>query len=55
MVEGFNSGVDFHCFVAALLFNKEKVDKKDPLRTPTKTLNFGRVNHLSRNKTHSIQ
>lgn len=41
MVEGFNSGVDFHCFVAALLFNKEKVDKKDPLRTPTKTLNFG--------------
>lgn len=41
MVEGFNSGVDFHCFVAALLFNKEKVEKKDPLRTPTKTLNFG--------------
>lgn len=41
MVRGFNSGIDFHCFVAALLFNRERVDKKDPIRTPTKTLNFG--------------
>jgi len=41
MIKGFNSGVDFHCFVAAMLFNKEKVEKKDPIRTPTKELNFG--------------
>lgn len=41
MVHGFNSGVDFHCFVAAMLFGKEKVDKKDPLRQPTKAINFG--------------
>lgn len=41
MVKGFNSGMDFHCFVAALIFNKEKVEKKDPLRTPTKKINFG--------------
>lgn len=41
MVDGFNSGVDFHCFVVGLLFNKKNVDKKDPLRQPVKTLNFG--------------
>lgn len=41
MVEGFNSGVDFHCFVAALVFNREKVEKSDPIRTPTKSINFG--------------
>jgi DNA polymerase-1 len=41
MVKGFNSGIDFHCYVAAMLFNKEKVEKNDPLRTPTKELNFG--------------
>ena len=41
MVAGFNSGVDFHCYVAAMLFNREKVDKKDPIRTPVKNLNFG--------------
>jgi DNA polymerase I-like protein with 3'-5' exonuclease and polymerase domains len=41
MVAGFNSGVDFHCYVAAMLFNRDKVDKKDPIRTPVKNLNFG--------------
>jgi len=41
MIKGFNSGVDFHCFVAAMLFNREKVEKKDPIRQPTKTINFG--------------
>jgi DNA polymerase-1 len=40
MVEGFNRGVDFHCYVASMLFNRE-VLKDDPIRTPTKTLNFG--------------
>lgn len=57
MVQGFNSGVDFHCFVASMLFNVEVTKKNENahLRTPTKTLNFGRVNYLSRRKTHSIQ
>lgn len=43
MVKGFNSGVDFHCFVATLLFNREVTKKNENghLRTPTKTLNFG--------------
>ena len=40
MVEGFNKGVDFHCYVASMLFGRE-VLKDDPIRTPTKTLNFG--------------
>jgi len=57
MVKGFNSGVDFHCFVASMLFNKEvtKRNENSHLRTPTKTLNFGRVSHLGRRKTYSIQ
>ena len=43
MVNGFNSGVDFHCYVASMLFNKEVTKKNENahLRTPTKTLNFG--------------
>jgi DNA polymerase I-like protein with 3'-5' exonuclease and polymerase domains len=41
MVKGFQMGVDFHCYVAAMLFNREKVEKSDPLRTPVKALNFG--------------
>jgi len=43
MVKGFNSGVDFHCFVATMLFNKEvtKTNENKALRDPTKTLNFG--------------
>jgi DNA polymerase-1 len=43
MVDGFNSGVDFHCFVASLLFDREVTKKNENahLRTPTKTLNFG--------------
>lgn len=43
MVEGFNSGVDFHCFVASMLFGVEVTKKNENahLRTPTKSLNFG--------------
>ena len=41
MLKGFNAGVDFHCYVAAMLFNRDSVEKKDPIRTPTKELNFG--------------
>ena len=43
MVQGFNSGVDFHCFVASMLFNKEVTKKNENkhLRTPTKELSFG--------------
>jgi DNA polymerase-1 len=43
MVEGFNSGVDFHCFVASMLFGVEvtKTNENRKLRDPTKTLNFG--------------
>lgn len=57
MVEGFNSGVDFHCFVASMLFGVEVTKKNENarLRDPTKTLNFGEVYHLSRNQTYSIQ
>lgn len=40
-VRGFNSGIDFHCYVAAMLFGRDKVEKSDPIRQPTKTLNFG--------------
>jgi DNA polymerase-1 len=42
MVRGFNSGVDFHCYVASMLFGCE-VTKKNTnakLRTPAKTINF---------------
>lgn len=55
MVKGFNSGVDFHCYVAAMLFGREKVEKSDPIRQPTKTLNFGKLMRPSRKKTRSIQ
>ena len=42
MIKGFNMGVDFHCYVATMLFKRpELIGKKDPLRTPTKALNFG--------------
>lgn len=43
MVKGFNSGVDFHCFVASMMFNREVTKKNENayLRTPTKELNFG--------------
>jgi DNA polymerase-1 len=43
MVDGFNSGVDFHCFVASMLFKKEVTKKNENagLRQPTKELNFG--------------
>lgn len=43
MVDGFNSGIDFHCFVASMLFNREVTKKNENahLRTPTKELNFG--------------
>jgi DNA polymerase-1 len=34
-------GVDLHCYAAARLFGKDHVDKKDPLRVPAKTMNFG--------------
>lgn len=38
--EAFQRGEDVHCYVASKLFDK-KVTKKDPERTPGKTLNFG--------------
>lgn len=43
MIDGFNSGVDFHCYVASMLFSKEVTKKNENahLRDPTKTLNFG--------------
>lgn len=41
LIEAFMKGIDVHCFVATKLFKKE-VTKKDPERTPAKTLNFGR-------------
>lgn len=43
MVQGFNSGVDFHCFVASMMFKREVTKKNENayLRTPTKELNFG--------------
>jgi DNA polymerase-1 len=57
MVDGFNAGVDFHCFVASMIFNKEvtKTNENKLWRDPVKTLNFGKVNHSSRNKIYSIQ
>lgn len=43
MVDGFNSGIDFHCYVATMIFGKEvtKTNENKHLREPTKTLNFG--------------
>jgi DNA polymerase I len=43
MVEGFNSGEDFHCFVATMLFGRlvTKKNENAHLRTPTKAINFG--------------
>ncbi len=43
MIEGFNSGTDFHCFVASMLFKKEVTKKNEnaKLRQPAKTINFG--------------
>ena len=43
MINGFNSGVDFHCFVASMLFGVEVTKKNEhkEKRDPTKTLNFG--------------
>jgi DNA polymerase-1 len=43
MIDGFNSGIDFHCYVASLVFKKEVTKKNENayLRDPTKTINFG--------------
>lgn len=43
MIEGFNSGIDFHCYVASMLFGVEVTKKNENrhLREPTKQLNFG--------------
>jgi DNA polymerase-1 len=43
MIEGFNSGVDFHCYVASMLLGVEvtKTNENAHYRTPAKTLSFG--------------
>jgi DNA polymerase I-like protein with 3'-5' exonuclease and polymerase domains len=43
MVKGFNSGTDFHCYVASMLFGVEVTKKNENarLRQPAKTINFG--------------
>lgn len=43
MIDGFNSGIDFHCYVASLLFGVEvtKTNENKKWREPTKQLNFG--------------
>jgi DNA polymerase I-like protein with 3'-5' exonuclease and polymerase domains len=43
MTTGFNSGVDFHCYVATKIFKREVTKKNENahLRQPTKELNFG--------------
>lgn len=43
MIKGYNRGVDFHCFVASLLFGKEvtKQNENAALRTPAKEMSFG--------------
>jgi DNA polymerase-1 len=43
MIDGFNSGIDFHCYVASMIFGVEvtKTNENKKLREPTKTLNFG--------------
>ena len=57
MIDGFNSGVDFHCYVASMLFGVEvtKTNENKHLREPAKTLNFGGVIHFSRSKIYSIE
>lgn len=39
MIKGFNAGVDFHTYVASLMF-RQKVEKNSPLRSPAKQINF---------------
>lgn len=43
MIDGFNSGIDFHCYVASMIFGVEvtKSNENKHLREPTKQLNFG--------------
>lgn len=43
MIDGFNSGIDFHCYVASMIFGVEVTKKNENkhLREPTKQLNFG--------------
>lgn len=41
LVDAFNKNIDVHCMVASKLYGKT-VEKSDPLRTPAKSLNFGR-------------
>jgi len=40
LTHAFANGIDVHCYVASMIFGKE-VGKKDPERTPAKSLNFG--------------
>ena len=64
MVKGFNSGTDFHCYVASMLFGKEVTKKNEnaKLRQPAKTINFmlaygggpGRLHMLLRAEGYDI-
>lgn len=40
LLHAFQNGIDVHCYVATKLYRVE-VDKKNPLRSPAKNLNFG--------------
>jgi len=57
LLEAFQKGIDVHCMVASRMYGVEvtKHNENKALRTPAKSLNFGRRKQLCRSKTYSIQ
>lgn len=57
LMEAFKNKIDVHCMVASRLYGKEVTKKNENawMRTPAKSMNFGRRKQLCRSKTYSIQ
>lgn len=57
LMEAFQNKIDVHCMVASRLYGMEVTKKNENawMRTPAKSMNFGRRKQLCRSKTCSIQ
>lgn len=57
LMEAFQKKIDVHCMVASRLYGLEVTKKNENawMRTPAKSMNFGRRKQLCRSKTYSIQ
>ena len=57
LIEAFQKRIDVHCMVASRLYGLEVTKKNENawMRTPAKSMNFGRRKQLCRSKTYSIQ